>query len=185
MERRNFIKNACACSALSFIGAEGFSKIIGNEKTIINVPQAMNSDQVKNIIKFIDSSQTEKVKKNLFNRLGYECFYSRKLDKWIEGYTDNVQAFLDRVNVEKKSKYWESLEFNEERTILKLTGKKVPGCACAFADCTNPPKSLCNYCCKNFQQQLFGKLLGQKVDVKITKSFLKGDDSCDTLIYIL
>ena len=87
--------------------------------------------------------------------------------------------------MEKKSVYWESLEFNEDRSVLKLTGKKVEGCACAFADCPNPPKSLCHFCCKNFQQELFGMLLGQKVNVEITKAFLLGDESCETLIHLV
>ena len=145
----------------------------------------MNEEQVKKIIKFIDSSQSEPVKENIFSQLGFECFYSRKLDEWVGQYTGNVQAFLDRINVEKKSKYWESLEFNKEQTTLTLIGKKVEGCACAFAETPDPPKSLCNYCCKNFQQELFGKLLGRKVKVEITEAFLLGDERCSTLIQIV
>jgi hypothetical protein len=149
-----------------------------------NIPQEMNQEQVKRIIKFIDSLQDEKIKETIFNQLGYECFYARKLDEWIGQYVGNVHAFLGRINVEKKSKYWESLVFNKKRTVLKLTGKKVDGCACAFADTPQPPKSLCNYCCKNFQQQLFGMLLGKKVEVEITESLLRGDEHCSTLIHI-
>ncbi|MGD1044693.1 MAG: hypothetical protein ABR936_05095 [Bacteroidota bacterium] len=150
-----------------------------------NIPQEMNPEQVKRIIKFIDSSQSETIKENIFSRLGYECFYSRKLDEWIGSFSGNVQTFLDRVNIEKKSKYCETLEFDEERTVLTLTGKKVNGCACAFADTPQPPKSLCNYCCKNFQQELFGKLLGRKVGVEIKEAFLFGDERCSTLIHIV
>ena len=92
---------------------------------------------------------------------------------------------MDRVNVEKKSKYWEKLEFNADRTELTLVGRKVESCACAFADCPQPPKSLCYYCCKNFQQELFGMLLGKKVEVRIDKAFLLGDDNCNTTIKIV
>ena len=124
------------------------------------------------------------MKESIFSQLGHECFYSNKLDEWIGNYTGNVQTFLDWVNVEKKSKYWEALEFNDGKTELKLTGKEVDGCACAFADTPQPPMSLCNYCCKNFQQELFGKLLGQKVKVEITAAFLFGDKRCSTLIHL-
>jgi hypothetical protein len=96
-----------------------------------------------------------------------------------------VQAFLDRVNVEKTSTYWERLEFNEDGTTLMLTGKKVEGCACACADCSQPPLSLCQYCCKTFQQELFGMLLGQKVEVKITEAYLLGDARCSTTIHLV
>ena len=149
------------------------------------VPQEMNQEQVKNILKFIDASQSESVKNSIFSQLGHECFYARKLDGWIGQYRGDVQAFLDRVNIQHASKYWERLEFTEDRTMLILTGKKVQGCACAFADCSQPPQSLCHYCCKNFQQELFGMLLGQKVEVTITESYLLGGERCSTTIHLV
>jgi hypothetical protein len=129
------------------------------------IPVEMCREQVQNLLKFIDAAESEPVKNNVFSQLGQECFYARKLDQWIEPYTGDVQAFLDWVNIQHASKYWESLKFDEDRTILTLTGRIVQGCACAFADCTQPPLSLCLYCCKNFQQALFGRLLGRKVEV--------------------
>jgi hypothetical protein len=150
-----------------------------------HIPQEMNQEQVKNILKFVDASQSEAVKHSIFSQLGHECFYARKLDEWIGQYSGDVQAFLDRINVQQASKYWERLEFSEDGTTLTLTGKKVLGCACAFADCSEPPLSLCHYCCKNFQQELFGVLLGQKVEVDITASYLLGDERCNTVIHLV
>jgi hypothetical protein len=150
-----------------------------------HIPQPMNQEQVKNVLKFIDASQSEPVKNRIFSQLGHECFYARKLDRWIEPYVGNVQAFLDWVNIQHASKYWERLEFSEDRTTLILTGKTVQGCACAFSDCPQPPQSLCHYCCKNFQQELFGMLLGQKVEVDITASYLLGDERCNTIIRLV
>lgn len=147
--------------------------------------QEMNQEQVRNIIKFIDASQSESVKKNVFSQLGHECFYTRNLDAWIEQYRDDVQGFLDRINIHKASKYWERLEFNDDRTTLILTGKKVQGCACAFADCPEPPQSLCHYCCKRFQEELFSMLLGQNVEVQITEAYLLGGDRCSTKIHLV
>jgi hypothetical protein len=149
-----------------------------------HTPQDMNQEQVRNILKFIDASQNEAAKESIFRQLGHECFYTRKLDAWIGPYKENVQAFLDRVNIEKASKYWERLEFDENHTMLILTGRKVEGCACAFADCSQPPQSLCHYCCKNFQQELFGTLLGHEVEVEITEAFLLGDERCSTRIHL-
>jgi hypothetical protein len=149
-----------------------------------HIPQEMNQEQVKNILKFVDASQSESVKHSIFSQLGHECFYARKLDQWMGQYSGDVQAFLDRINVQQASKYWERLEFSEDGTTLTLTGKKVLGCACAFADCAQPPPSLCHYCCKNFQQELFGVLLGQKVEVDITASYLLGDERCNTVIHL-
>ena len=149
------------------------------------IPQEeINPEQVKNILQFIDASQSEPVKKSIFSQLGRECFYARKLDAWIESYRGDVQAFLDRVNIQQASKYWERLEFTEDRTKLILTGRKVQGCACAFAACAQPPPSLCQYCCKGFQQKLFGMLLGRKVEVDITESYLLGDERCSTTVHL-
>ena len=150
-----------------------------------HVPQEMNQEQVRNLLKFVDSSQSEEVKESVFGQLGYECFHTRNLDKWIGQYVGDVQAFLGNINVHRKSRYWERLEFNEDRTALVLTGKKVLGCACAFADCAQPPRALCDYCCKNFQQELFGMLLGRKVEVEITAAYLYGDERCNTIVHIV
>jgi len=149
------------------------------------LPQDMNQTQVINILKFIEASQSDSVKERIFSQLGHECFYARKLDDWIRPYTGDVQKFLDWVNIQQASKYWEKLEYTEDHTTLILTGKKVKGCACAFADCSRPPQSLCHYCCKNFQQELFGMLLGQQVEVEITAAYLLGDERCSTKIHLV
>ena len=189
MERRAFIGQSCTCGLVSLLGVSELAARQTNaqkpEDEKKHVPQAMSEKQVRNILKFIDASEDDDTKQRIFEQLGYECFFSRNLDKWIDPYVDNVQGFLDRVNVEHKSKYWEKLEFNEDRTVLTLTGRKVEGCACSFSDCPNPPKSLCHHCCKNFQQELFGRLLGRKVEVEVTTGFLLGDDHCDTIIRLV
>ena len=48
-----------------------------------HVPQDMNQEQVQNILKFIEDTQSDSVTHNIFSQLGYECFHARKLDKWI------------------------------------------------------------------------------------------------------
>ena len=150
-----------------------------------HLPMDMNPEQVRVILKYIEASQSETVKEQIFSQLGYECFYSRKVDEWIGKYTGDVEGFLDWVNLENASKYWESLEFDDARQTLILTGRKVEGCACAFSDCAQPPKSLCHYCCKNFQQALFGTLLGQNVEVEITEAYLLGGERCSTKVHLI
>lgn len=150
-----------------------------------NVSQDMNHDQVKNVLRFVDASQTESVKRSIFGELGRQCFCARKLDAWTSQWAGDVQGFLDRVNVEHASKYWERLEFSEDGAMLILTGRKVSGCACAFSDGSQAPKSLCHYCCKRFQEELFGTLLGRKVEVQITAAYLLGDERCNTVIRLV
>ncbi len=139
-----------------------------------HVPQAMHQEQVQNLLKFIDTSQDEATKKDIFYQLGYQCFHARNLDAWIGKWVGNVQGFLDWVNVEHASKYWERLEFTQDGTALVLTGKVVEGCACAFADCAQPPLSLYHHCCKNFQQELFGMLLGRAEQIPTSSGSYTG-----------
>ena len=145
----------------------------------------INQDQVKNLLKYIDSSQNEPIKSSIFGQLGRECFCTRKIDQWVASYHGDVQAFLDWVNVQHASTYWERLEFTEDRQTLILTGRKVQRCACALADCPQPPQSLCLYCCKSLQEEMFGMLLGQKVEVTITESSLLGGERCSTMIHLV
>jgi hypothetical protein len=62
-----------------------------------HVPQEMNHEQVRNLLKFVDSSQSEEVKESVFGQLGYECFHARNLDKWIGQYEGDVQASAGAV----------------------------------------------------------------------------------------
>jgi hypothetical protein len=145
----------------------------------------MNQEQVQNVLKYIDATQSEAVKDSIFRQLGRECFFTHKMDRWLEQYHGDVQAFLDYVNVQQASKYWEKLEFTPDRATLILTGRKVQGCACAFAGCPQPPLSLCHSCCKGFQQEFFRSLLGQNVEITITEAYLLGGERCSTEIHLV
>jgi hypothetical protein len=147
-----------------------------------HIPEAMNQEQVKNILKFIEATQSKQTKRAIFSQLGRECFYCGHHEEWLAPFKGDVQSFLDRINVQQKSRYWESLVFSEDQTALVLTGRKVEGCACAFADCDQPPRSLCHYCCKQFQEAYFKALFGKEVEVEITESFLFGHERCSTII---
>ena len=147
--------------------------------------EEMNLEQVQNILKFIEATQTETVKADIFRQFGRECFHTRKNDGWLEQYRGNVQAFLDRVNIQQAATYWEKLEFSEDGKTLFLTGRIAEKCACAYADCPLPPKSLCNSCCKGFQQEFFHTLLGQPVEVEITEAYLLGGERCSTAIHLV
>lgn len=145
----------------------------------------MNQEQVVKILGYIESSQAEEIKKDIFRQLGNECFACGHSQEWGMSYKGDIQKFLDDVNIEGKSPYWEKLEFNEDKTILYLTGKITSRCACAFANTKTPPKSLCAYCCKAFQENLFGTLFNQKVEVEITESSIYGGQRCSTAIHLV
>ena len=144
----------------------------------------MKQAQVRNVLTFIGETQDEPVKQAVFGQLGRECFQASHIPDWIAGFEGDVDALIDWVNVQQASQHWEKLVFNADRTVLTLTGREVRGCVCAFADCARPPQALCHICCKVFQQEMFGALVGQEVEVTITEGFLLGDARCSTSIRI-
>ena len=148
------------------------------------MPQQMNPEQVRALLKTIDAGPDEAVKKEVFTQLGHACFHSNHLDGWVEAYKGDMKRFLEDINVRHDSPYWESLVYSADKRRLILTGKEVEECACPFAACSAPPLSLCNYCCKSFQQEIFGALLGRPVEVTITAAYLWGDRRCSSRIEI-
>ncbi len=143
----------------------------------------LNTQQMRNVFAYIDSNQSEQVKEDIFGKLGQECFHSLKA--WVDSIgPNNIQRVIDDVNVRDLSPHWERLQFNEDKSILYLTGKKVTRCVCPLGDLENPPKSLCNYCCKRFQEEVFGTFIEKEVTVEITDSYILGGERCSTAIHI-
>jgi hypothetical protein len=186
MKRKEFINTCSTCGAVSLLGL--FYPEKASARTAFTTKKddneiPMNKTQIRELLKFIDSSVNEKDKKGIFNKLGTECFYSRNLDQWIAGFKDNTDEYFDRVQ-RGESKYWEKLEYDKKQSVITLIGRKSQTCACAYSKCDNPPESLCNYCCKRFQEEIFGTLLDKKVEVRIDESILLGGERCSTTIFV-
>jgi hypothetical protein len=145
--------------------------------------QEVIPEQVINLLKFIEENFDESTKEKIFGRLGRECFYSRGLDKWVNSFKSDLESFLDWVN-SGKSRYWKKVEYDREKSTIKVISRKSPVCVCAYAQCPDPPKSLCNHCCRLFQKEIFETLLGKEVEVQVDSSTLLDGGSCNTTIII-
>ena len=145
--------------------------------------QGVVPEQVINLLKFIEENFDESIKEKIFGKLGQECFYSRGLDKWINSFNQDFDNFVNWVN-SGKSRYWKRLEYDRENSTFKVISWKSPVCVCAYAQCPDPPKSLCNHCCRLFQKEIFETLLGKKVEVTVDSSTLLDGGSCNTTITI-
>ena len=195
MERRSFFLNCFDCGLAAMIGGiileSGSAYSQENESTKEREKEPVKNDlvqqvvpnQVINLLKFIEGNFDESTRKKIFSNLGYECFYSRGLDKWIQNYKADLDSFLDYTN-SGKSRYWEKLEYDRENSKIKVTSRKFISCVCAYAQCPEPTKSLCNFCCKRFQKALFETLLDKKVEVKIDSSIMLDGKRCCTTINI-
>jgi hypothetical protein len=190
MKRKEFLGGCSACGALGLFkflnldeaGALKSSGMIQDDKNSDDIIP-VNRDQIIELLKYIDTSVSESQKKKIFSRLGYGCLYSRGLDKWVNSFKENQDEFFDRVQRDE-SQYWEKLEYDKEKSVITLIGRKVKTCACDYSKSDPPPKSLCTYCCKSFQEEMFGLLLGRKCKVRIDESFLLGGERCSTTIFV-
>ena len=164
MKRKEFINKCSTCGAVSLLGLFSTDSVSAGEKSIKQDDtdgEPMNKNQVREVLKFIDSSVNESDKEKIFNKLGTECLYTRNYDEWVIGFRDNLDEYFNRV-ARGESKYWEKLEYDKEKSVITLVGRKFQNCVCEYGQCKEPPESLCNYCCKRFQEELFGLLLEKK-----------------------
>lgn len=190
MERKDFLKCACSIGLSSCFGMG----LLTNEKLFAEVKQDAKTDkktpivpveprQVQNVLFYVQENMDEPIKKNIFERLGYEHTTSTGFINWIKGYKNNLKGFFDHYNSNKDS-YWEKIEYDPDTSTIKITGKVVDRCACPYAQTDNPPVSLCKYCCINFQKSMFEMLLDKKVTVKTDEAFLLGGKRCSTTIIV-
>jgi len=145
----------------------------------------LNAKQIRNTLKFIHNTQSDDVKQSIFSELGRQCFCMSGTGEHLEKYRGQPGEYLKRVNDDHSVIYWESILPGEEENAYILTGVPVDRCVCSLADGKDAPLSLCDYCCKSFQKQLFSTLFDREVDIEITESFLKGDGRCSTLIRLV
>lgn len=141
-----------------------------------------NQKQISSTLQFIHDTQSEDVKQAVFGELGRQCFCATGMKDQFETIRGKPEEYLKRVNDEHSVMYWESILPGEDGNSYILTGVPVNRCVCSFADGDNTPLSLCDYCCRNFQKQLFGVLFDREVEIEITASYLKGDGRCSTVI---
>ena len=183
MERKEFIQKCSACSVLSLLSLSLPDKQLHAQVSKTNNNKSVrdaNREQITKFLSFVDGDMDESIKQKVFGKLGYECFYCTNAVKWIKSMT--LTGLIEFVNNGNSSR-WEKIQYDSEKSALKVIGRKVP-CDCAYAQGQQPPKSLCNYCCKSFMQEFFGTLFKKKVKVIIDETIILGGERCSETIKI-
>lgn len=140
--------------------------------------------QIQNLLTFIESSIEDPAKTDIFKRLGAEHLTHPQFAGFINESKKNIQGYFSYINSGQDT-YWEKIEYDSDASTIKITGKIVTKCACAYAQLENPPLSLCNTCCPNFQKVMFEMLLDKTVTkVQIDDAFLQGGNRCSTTLFI-
>ncbi len=143
----------------------------------------LNRQQVQRVFQYLDTYDHQTARQDIFGELGHQCFLASM--PWLESIgRGHIDTVIEEVNNQHKSRYWEELRFNDDKSILHLKGRVVDACACALAQKERVNKSLCAYCCKRFQEHVFEYLIGQKVEVEITEAYMLGGQRCSTAIHI-
>ncbi len=142
----------------------------------------LNAQQIKNTLRYIGDTQCEAVKRDIFGELGCQCYRATGTADFLERFRGRPEAYLRGVNEDHAVPYWESILPGGDGQSYVLTGAPVDRCVCSFADGQNTPMALCEYCCKSFQEHLFGTLFDREVEVEITDTFLKGGGRCSAVI---
>jgi hypothetical protein len=89
MKRKTFINQCSTCGAVSLLALFNLDKVYSQEKSVKkddSDSEPINKNQVRELLKFIDSSVNETDKEKIFNKLGTECLYSRNYDKCVVGF---------------------------------------------------------------------------------------------------
>lgn len=196
MDRKDFFKKACgmgicSCMGLSLLSRCKITALETDDKSTeekkdptetTDVPA--DARQIQNLLIYVESSVDEPAKTNIFKQLGAEHLTIPEYAAYIKECQKNLKGYFDRVN-SGNDKYWEKIEYNPESSTIKVTGKPVVKCVCAYAQHENPPLSLCKICCSNYQKIFFEMLLDKPVTkVQIDEAYLLGGKRCSTTIYI-
>ena len=191
MNRKEFFKKACGMGICSCMGIGLLSKCKVTEPETENKPPdestagvPADARQIQNLLIFIESSIDDPVKTSIFERLGAEHLTHPQFIGFINESKKNINGYFDYINSGQDT-YWEKIEYNSESSTIKITGKPVDKCACAYAQYENPPLSLCHTCCTNFQKVMFETLLEKTVTkVQVDEAYLLGGNRCSTTLYI-
>lgn len=195
MNRKEFFKKACGMGLCSCIGLGVLSKC-GVSETV-KEPEKENDPvdettavvpadarQIQNLLTFVESSLDDAVSKSIFEQLGAEHLTDPGFVGYINESKKNIKGYFDYINSGKDT-YWEKIAYDSASSTIKITGKPVDKCACAYAQFENPPLSLCRTCCTNFQKCLFQMLLEKTVTkVQVDAAYLLGGNRCSTTLYI-
>jgi hypothetical protein len=183
MERRAFLGGTGAAVLATGTG----TAVSGVGDTPASTPASIdvNGDQVMGVLTDIDRSGDEALIDAVFGSWGYHCFHSRReLEAFVQRQALDFRGYLEYVN-SGRARFWERLEYDEPGGVLKVIGRKSSHCACPYAQCAQPPKSLCTHCCRAFQVELFRCLTGRPVSVQIDEAILLGGERCSTTVRLL
>jgi predicted hydrocarbon binding protein len=184
--RRRFLKNgcgaglcACAGSALLATGCQSESKI----ESAVPVETTPQSDpawrlqwwlthtqkQMARLWELLETHLDEPTRVSILEQLGRNCATNLG---WAEAHKGDPEGFFRFMN----EKAGEQFDYDRDKGVITVTTRERD-CDCRMAHSKITPPIFCA-CSIGWQKHTYETLLGQKVDVRVKESVLRGSKRC-------
>lgn len=187
MNRKEFLKNVlktgtCACTMLLLSGKNtAFAQSNDSDSKKDNKNQEFIANWTEDLMKIMDQNLDEKTKTKIMEQSGRRC--AEKTFKTLAlKYKGNVKGLLAFM----KEQWLENADFNEEKGVFRLVGKKFKSCFCPMVQGKSflSTKTFC-LCSRGWMKEVFETVTGKKVKVKLEKTILTGADHCEFTVKLV
>ncbi len=180
MKRKDFLGSACkiglcSCVGLPMISSDLFAA--DDEKKKDDWRIGFMQKRFSKLIDAIQSNSSPEQTEKMIEALGKACGEDSKT--WYANNIGNIEGMLDQL----KKTWIETVEYDKEKGVIKLYGKKTGKCGCPFVDGSKISKEFCN-CSIGYQKEVWSNISGKNVDASIIESVLYGAERCSFMIKI-
>jgi predicted hydrocarbon binding protein len=179
MDRKEFfkstLKGTCVCTML-LLGGRHIATAASNDDNAKkdNKDQEFISGWTENLMQIMDQNLDEKTRVKIMEESGRKCA-EKTYKKIALNYKGNVNGLLALM----KQQWAESADFDKEKGLIRVVGKKAKACVCPMVKGSSTLSSgtFC-LCSRGWVKEIFETVTGKKVDVKLEKTILRGGDQC-------
>jgi hypothetical protein len=182
MERKDFLKSACAyglcgCVGMSFLTG---STILSNSKNVQNEEKPdwridFMQNRYRDLIFILNATIDKETLIKVLTQLGAKCG-----EDIANKYKNDPDGFFTF----SKNLWVDTVEYDKAKGIIEVNEKKRDKCNCPFIREKDAPSVLCN-CSIGTQKKIYESLFSRPVSVILNKSVLRGDERCSFTIQLL
>lgn len=180
MDRKDFLKNICKYSGCGCAGMILLSPATlladkdNSEEKEEDRRIGFMQDRIAKLIEGMDANLDKEILTTLLENVGRHC--AKENSEYYVKFKGNVNGYLKGLE-----EWVEKAEHDEEKGIVKITGRKNNSCYCPFVDISKMPGEFCN-CTRGWNKEIYETIIGKPVDVKIDSTVLWGGESCSYTI---
>ncbi len=177
LDRKNFIKKACATTACMC----GFGSIVFSNNNNRPEPDIQEIDPrlqlvqnwISSLLENLQSGFDEKNLKPIIKQSSVIHYSNLKMDEMLTEYVGDLEKFI--VFIEEKWGW--KVQYDKELKIIVADENKNT-CVCPILDAKSTGTTAICYCSEGFAESMFSKVLGIPVNAKVISSVRRGDKSC-------